>query len=591
MGPQLVVKAAKARQGNTKEVPLCPRQTHLAWDTQRHSCVRMCLNEIIKRLFAGGGLVAMRGDEMLTPSPAFASYMHRELGPFSRNAFLAAQTFGLVPVAFEKAEHELESGAGEMRVSPYVPKFGTYTITTRSVNGHQEFAFYWGGPCSDAAISVAVRGGCGGDERLEGAFGDPDDSVVIVSDFGSNPNLDGTLTSNLSAVVENILFHNELVDAAVTAERIASNPAVFTARNPAYDAQNSLRDTQLGEAWFAGSAARQAHLAQENAFSGGGQGRPALSDDADGDGPGVATYTRTPQEIRGTRLMLRAFERETGLSADEHFAVPGVSACDDEDPVAVRGQARHPGTGHVMPWSSQYFIGASRSLVHQQMPQTRGDLTQLTRNLQETVCGVLSVPRTLIVAESNVRAGVENSENTMNKTVQYWADLLGDLLTRVYRHMFGQSDLAEELRMRVEQKRRMLRARYGPATRAVPVHDLVTDSDLFDAAQKTSVSLVFDLVPVTSTERLTFLHDRGIISWKVYAESMLRVNNLPRAYLASEEEPNVENGPSGAEKGARKATGKKPKNTEEEEETSEEESEEKKRRNLGSARKRGRKRK
>lgn len=544
LGPQLVVQASKAENGTTEEVPLCLAQARLAWQVKEHSCARMCLNEITKRLFSGGGMVPMRGSEMLTPSPAFASYMHRELQPFSRDAFVTAQALGIVPIAFRKASSKYETGAGELRVSPYVPKFGTYTVTTCSVRGEQQFFFYWGGPCSDGA--------CAWDrDTASCAFGERDDSVVIARDFGSNPNLDGTLTSNFATILDNIMFHNELIRGAVTAERIASNPPVFTSRNPAFDAQNATRDDHLGEAWFAGSAARQQHLAHEATFG----GRPGEC--APGEDPelGVATYERTTQERRGARLMLRAFERQTGLNAEEHFAVHGISACDDEEGAAcVQARARNPETGYVMPWSSQFFIGASRSLVHQQMPQTRNDLVALTRNLQETICGVLSVPRDLIVSESNVRAGVENSENTMNKTVQFWADLLGDLLTRVYRHMFGQSDLAQELRMRVEQKRRMLQARYGPGLRGVPAQELVTERDLFEAVQQTSVTISFDLVPVTTAERLQLLYSEGIIPWKVYAESMLRVNNMPREFLAAEKAPAKREAASGKKR--KKATNK-----------------------------------
>ena len=540
----LVISQSKARRGDTPEVTLCARQCRLAWEVQSHPCVRMCINEITKRLFSGDGMIVTRGDETLTPSPAFASYLRRELAPFVRNAFMAINAFGVVPIAFRNGDVDVEAGAGVMRVSPYVPDFGTYTITTYSHRGQQHFRFHWGGAmsqhdgCGDNAAGVGVTL-----QQID-AFGEADDSVIVAHEFGASPNLDGTLNSNFAAIVENVLFHQELVRAAVTAERIASNPPVFTARNLKYDEQQRQYSANLGEATFSGSADRQTLLAGEGdddgddclGNSGGGGG--GLNGE-DGAGVGMATYERTGREISAFQSMMEVFEARTGLRAGEYLGVgsgPGCAA--DNQSRSVRGSGRNPHTGYVMPWAAQFNLGAARTLVHQQMPQTRGDLVQLTRILQETVCGVLSVPRALILADSSVKAGVESTENTMNKTVQHLAEQLGDLATRVYQHLFGRVDLAEELQLRVEQKRKLLRARFGErAADRLQAADLLTERDMFEATRKTAVTIGFDLVPVTSNERLDHMYERGIITWRAYGESMLRLNGMPRTMLAHETAP------------------------------------------------------
>jgi len=122
--------------------------------------------------------------------------------------------------------------------------------------------------------------------------------------------------------------------------------------------------------------------------------------------------------------------------------------------------------------------------------------------------------------------------------VQMWADILSNLLTRVYNHLFGGRDLAEELRLRVEQKRKLLRARFPnvPLSELAPER-LITDEDLFVSKQRTQVTLAFDLIPVAPLENLDHMHLNGIIEWPVYAESVLRLNHMPRSYLAHAKRP------------------------------------------------------
>jgi len=181
-----------------------------------------------------------------------------------------------------------------------------------------------------------------------------------------------------------------------------------------------------------------------------------------------------------------------------------------------------------MPWARMYRLGVTDQHVSHPLPQTRRDYTQIISQSMDIVCGVLNVPRGLLASESNVRAGVEAVAEAMHRTVNRYADALSQLMTGVYNHLFGVSDLRDELRIRMERRRR---------TPFDTAPQLLTDSDLFEARAKTRVRLQFDLPPSTTQESLNFLHDRGILSWSVYGASMLRLNGFSRDQLDSKRDP------------------------------------------------------
>lgn len=150
------------------------------------------------------------------------------------------------------------------------------------------------------------------------------------------------------------------------------------------------------------------------------------------------------------------------------------------------------------------------------------------KQVMDTVCGVLSVPRGVLAASSTVRAGVEATTDDMHKTITYYADMLSKLMTSVYRHIFGEADLREELRSRAERRRK------SPHDLAP---SLITPEDLFDVRRAPRVQLSFDLPPPTSSAALTDMRNQGIISWQTYGELMLRTNGMRADQLDATKDP------------------------------------------------------
>jgi len=243
-----VERAGKRRRqreaGSTYEVELDLQQMDRSWAHLSHPYVRMCVNEITKRLFSGQGVVAVRGQEMQRASEPFNTYLQRDMAPFSRDALDAILAFGVVPIAFRRPK---TAGLGPSEMAPYVPRYGTYTITTWAEVGMQHFAFYW------SSASLDNRNGWHAPMAHGGPHGEPDDTVLIAHDFGFDPNLNGGLTSNMHVIGQQLRLVGELTGLALTAERIASNPPLVLG----YDSRvDEHAEKNFGESFFVGDADR-----------------------------------------------------------------------------------------------------------------------------------------------------------------------------------------------------------------------------------------------------------------------------------------------------------------------------------------------
>ena len=470
--------------GSSCEVPLHGGDMRLCWRLLGHTYVRACMNEITKRLFTGEGIVVFQGNEPRAPSSAFRKVLNREYVPFVRDALDCIMAFGIVPIAFRSEVRA--GGVGEDHQVPYVPRYGTYNVTTWSEAGVQRFRFYWAG---NAVEGVGETGGT------------PDDRVLIAHDFGADPDLSGRLRSNLWTAAAQLGFIDELHGLALTGERIAANPPLVTAYNPAVETKVHA---QFKDGFFVG--------------------------DTECVDRAQAGYERSAEQHALFQANMQTWERHMGVDAATQFGAAATtlpSSVTEPRGHAVPKWARD-WRGAEMPWSREYWLEPTRSLVSPQLPRTRPDLVPLTQHVQEVVCGVLNVPRGMLSTGSHIKSGVDAVQEAMARTVNRWADVLGGLMTGVYNHTFGVNDLREELRIRWHRRRR------GPLDLAA---NLLTEADLFEADEKTRIRLAFDLPPTTTPERLDQLYNRGIIAWRAYATMQLRMNNLARDYLASEDDP------------------------------------------------------
>ena len=485
------------RASGTEEVALHAGQVRAVIDALSNEYVRACTNEIMKRLFAGRGITTVRGGEPQTLSAAAETFMRRDSKPFARDAFAAYIAFGIVPIAFRRpARH----GLGPEALAPFVPDPLTYIITTWAEDGQRCYGFYWS---DEAARARSYRGySAYGSATTRGPHGVHDPDVFVYHDLGYDPLLDGTLTSNLAALVPQLRLAAELRALMLVGERISSNPPVLLAYNAQIDALAAKHDQP--KTFLAGlTSARQAHAEFEFVRNADAQR------EFEGDlhrHRALMGAVAAPNEYFGEHSAAVGADRSVAHAA--HYAAPATGG---------RGVDY---SGAEMPWepSRVHRLRVTDTHVQHPLPQTRSDYVAIMTQIKEHVCEVLNVPAGIVTASSSVKAGVETTTDSMHRTVNAYADVLSEMLTRVYRHLFHKEHLRNELRVRAERRRRTADDR---------AEHLLTEADVFEARRSTDVRLVFDLPPTTNAEALMFMYDRGLMTWPEYREKMRRLNGLP----------------------------------------------------------------
>lgn len=484
-----------AHDGTTQEVPLDVEQVHAAWNALKQRYVSICVGRVARRLFRERSIVARRGTERLAMTDNFANYVRRWLAPYARDVLDAILVLGVVPVRFKRL------ATGDW--APYVPAYPGYTITTSLENGLQQFKFYWRTPPThDPGAFFALDG------AEATSFGAYDPHVYILSDFGANPMADGTLRSPLAACLPEIAFINEMLEAAVNAERVRSMPPIMFQEAPQ-------------------RARSMASGLEEGVFGG----------DVDAVERRELSYTRSREQQREFERQLSAYTSITGRSG---HAMMGVR---ERHTGAVResyAPNARDARGHLMPWTRTAFVPEEHVLATLPTPAAPANLSDMIERVQRTICGVMAVPaaHTSSVASDRLRASADASEAAMNDTAQYYSAMLSRALNVAYEHAFGRADFLRELRSRAEERHRRRLALTGRAYERdeSDASPMLTEDDFFAAVASTSIELTFDLSPTTDAETLDALNARGILDWSNYAAARLQLADLPPS-LAPERDP------------------------------------------------------
>ncbi len=476
----------------TPECMLNPLHMLAARFAQRHAMARTCRNELAKRLFEGDGLIATRDGRRLQPNAAFASYLKRDLKPCTMDAFETINLIGILPIAFKRDRY---SPIGEDQLVPYIPEFGSYTITVSTVDGQPRYRFYWGSSSWLNADQASLR-----TDSLEQwncqstVFGRRDKTIVVMHSFGSSPTIDGSLVSVYALIAEQLGFVEELRQRMLVAERISSNPPVVSE----YQQINNGSDEQLKTGYY-------------------GVDSTACEQQAE------YTYQRNAGQLESLRRQMQVYQQTMGI--DSH-ALLGVRKTKDVHP------NYNLDTGST-PWGGEVYLGAERHLVRQVLPSTRSDFVPIVEQTARIVCGLMGVPHTLFSPSGGRdRAGVDAGSEALARTINEWVSKLSDVATLIYQSTMGTIDLYRELRSRAEHRRRL-----NPAAAVLPARLLINEDDLLDARQKTSIRISFDINPTTNQDGLVALRAYGVIDEQSFGELMLRVNNLPRDLLVKRAKP------------------------------------------------------
>jgi hypothetical protein len=229
-----------------------------------------------------------------------------------------------------------------------------------------------------------------------------DKKVLILSNFGYNPNYDGTLKSIVACIIAKEFFLNRMTLYTLRSENTRSKPMILTETSKdslgAFDPSSAI--AYFGE--------MDPNVRQEE-----------------------RSFVKNDAEIEASiRHNSKFFELQ----------MKAVQPSNRTDPNYI---------DYTEPQIKNNFmpLPTNHKLVNQQLPESRTDWTAMNRVYQEDIFAAFTLPRQALVTDGSGRSlgNADMANNRFNKTINSWRTTLSDILTKIYCSIYGDRDCMMDL--------------------------------------------------------------------------------------------------------------------------------------------------
>lgn len=272
------------------------------------------------------------------------------------------------------------------------------------------------------------------------------ENVEVFNHFGLEPRIDGGLTSFVAKVIPRMLFLKSLRESCIDMELRRANPQVFAEIK---DQSSSNRTEGVDYDFYADAGATETREDMQ--------------------------YSRNKSAVEMLNKQKELYEQYLGRKA------------------AVKAQAT---------LDSVIQLPSGQHVVNAQMTSGRSDLVNLHKIIQEEVCSVIGVPRSMMFADSGIHRGdSEGIHNSFMHTLLWYKKKLGVMLSDIYNTLFTEKIMKDV--------------------------DFSKEKNEYEAKKKYKVQAFFPITPFVPNTELRMLYEQGVISWDSYATYALRNVSLP----------------------------------------------------------------
>jgi len=169
----------------------------------------------------------------------------------------------------------------------------------------------------------------------------------------------------------------------------------------------------------------------------------------------------------------------------------------------------------------------------------RADLVVQIKNFQDIVCGVMGVPRSLIMADTRVGNDEDGTHQTFHKTILWWKKNIQNACEYLYNIIYAE-DIQGQLLKAMGKKRK----RAGV-------------TDVYALKKRLQVQIAFPITPFMSNTELYNHYQRGVIPWEIYVEHACKNTSLPLETMPPEPQTRDNNDSAGGEAATAAAEPKK----------------------------------
>ena len=170
--------------------------------------------------------------------------------------------------------------------------------------------------------------------------------------------------------------------------------------------------------------------------------------------------------------------------------------------------------------SGIFPLPSGQKFVNAPLPDGRHDYVQLRRAVQDTIFGVLGVPRSLIFSDGTHKGDQEGTHRTFEATVTWWKRTLGRCAAEAKIVAEAKSIVKD---MREKRKAEEMKSDGGNASKRIRF----SSSELVSIKRDNMSKFVFPTVPSLRLDEIHVLYDRGALSWKQYLETVGILTGLP----------------------------------------------------------------
>lgn len=296
-------------------------------------------------------------------------------------------------------------------------------------------------------------------EILKGAY--------VYDEFGYRPEIDGDLMSMLHTLIPDIQYYFTMLNCQVMLERKRVRPPILT---------------QLQSRSNGGGATGENEGIDYDFYA-----------DADiAEAEEESKYKRNKQAIEALKNQQRLYDEffDTG-NDDAEINAPDI-------------------LDQMVP------IPSGQTLASYQIQQGRNDMPNILKQLQDTICGVLGVPKSMIMSDTPHKSDAVGTHQMFQTTIVWWKRQMSEMCQMIYNIIN-----AKELSTQVGAK---LNNRSSKAD----------SKDIYLMTKKMSSRITFPTTPFTSNEELYQFYTQGVIDWKTYCTYISRNTSIPMDTIPEE---------------------------------------------------------
>jgi hypothetical protein len=293
----------------------------------------------------------------------------------------------------------------------------------------------------------------------------PDTFVLDI--FGFTPTPDGSLTSIVANILPKITYMNVLLGTSLHMEQKRTTPIIMT------ESVDTKVDNVEGIAYDYYADGDMQDQSDQNKF-------------------------------RRNRSNVQQLSQQQSMY-DEFFSV---------------GTGTLSSGGNVL--ENVVTLPLGQRIVNMPHQTGRGDLVAQLKMHEDMICGIMGVPRSLIMSDTPHKSDSEGTHQTFQKTIMSWKYHIESACIRVYNLIYAEN-IKKQLMEVISKKRK---------------RDVL---DVYAAKKKVQVQISFPVSPFLSHEQLYSHYQRGVVSWDTFVEHACAQGCLPHTKMP---EPRQQTGAS-----------------------------------------------